>query len=92
MFNREFRRITATLVTEGQTSEVELQKAYTKSINLDLQKKIVIYLISEKVPHIEGELYSIEQVRSTAEYILKGCDPRFDNAITAYDQIGRAHV
>ena len=59
-------------------SEVELQKAYTKSINPDLQKKIVIYLISEKALHIKGELYSIEQVRSGAEYILKGCNPRFD--------------
>ena len=86
MFNREFRRITATLVAEGWTSEVELQNAYTKSINPDLWKKIVIYLISEKAPHIEGELYSNEQVRSAAEYILKGCSPRFDNAVTAYDQ------
>ena len=66
-------------------SKVELQKAYTKSINPDLQKKIVIYLISEKAPHVKGELYLIEQVRSAAEYILKGCDPCFDNAIMAYD-------
>ena len=85
-FNQEFRRITATLVAEGRTSEVELQKAYTKSINPDLRKKIVIYLISEKAPHIEGEPYLIEQVRSGTEYILKGCDPCFDNTITAYDQ------
>ena len=85
MFNREFRRITATLVAEGQMSKVKLQKAYTKSINPDLQKKIVIYLISEKALHVEGELYLIEQVRSAVEYILKGCDPCFDNVVTAYD-------
>ena len=67
-------------------SKVELQKAYTKSINPDLWKEIVIYLISEKAPHVEGEPYSIEQVRSAAEYILKGCDPHFNNTVTAYDR------
>ena len=85
-FNREFRRITATLVAKGWTSEVELQKAYTKSINPDLWKKIVIYIISEKALHIEGEPYLIEQVMSAAEYLLKGCNPCFDNAVTAYDR------
>ena len=78
--------ITARLVTEGRTSPQELQKAYTKSINPDLRKKIVIYLISEKAPHVEGEPYSIEQVRGRAEYILKGSDPCFDNVVTAYQR------
>ena len=71
---------------EGRTSPQELQKAYTGSINPDLRKKIIIYLISEKAPHVEGEPYSIEQVRGTAEYIFKGLDPHFDNAVTAYQR------
>ena len=51
MFNQEFRRIR--LVTEGRTSPQELQKAYMKSVNPDLHKKIIIYLISEKAPHVK---------------------------------------
>ena len=80
-FNREFRRITASLVAEGQSSPIKLQKAYTKSINLDLRWKIHIYLKGEKVPHVKGEPYSIEQVHAAAEYILGGSDPRFEDIV-----------
>ena len=71
---------------EGWTSPQELQKAYMKSMNPDLRKKIIIYLISEKEPHVEGEPYWIEQVRGTAKYILKGLDFCFDNMVTAYQR------
>ena len=81
-FNREFRRITASLVAEGWSSPVELQKAYTKSINLNLHRKIHIYLNGEKAPHVKGEPYSIKQVCAAAEYILEGSDPQFKDIFT----------
>ena len=58
-FNQEFRRITARLVAEGCSNPEELKKAYTKSINLDLHRKIQIYLKSEKAPVLKGEPYLI---------------------------------
>src|SRR5882724_7960586 len=83
-FNREFRRITARLVEEGHSNLEELKKAYTKSINSDLHRKIQIYLKSEKTPILKGEPYSIEQVREAAKYILKGLDPCFEDIITVH--------
>ncbi len=72
-FHQEFRRITTRLIKEGQSNPDELRKAYMKSINIDLCQKIQIYLKSEKVvPPVQGEAYSIEQVRAAAEYILEG--------------------
>src|SRR5882724_9304693 len=80
-FNWEFRRITARLVMEGHSNPEDLKKAYTKSINSDLHWKIQIYLKSEKAPVLKGELYSIEQVREAAEYILEGSDPHFKDIV-----------
>ena len=39
---------------------------------------ICIYLVTEKVPHISGEPYMVEQVREAAEYIFEGNDPCFE--------------
>ena len=49
-----------------------------KSIDPELRQLIHIYLVTEKVPHISGELCTVEQVRGAAEYIFKGGDPRFE--------------
>src|SRR5882724_7822834 len=83
-FNQEFRRITARLVMEGCSNSDELKKAYTKSINPNLHRKIQIYLKSEKAPVLKGEPYLIEQVRGAAEYILEGSDPHFEDIITVH--------
>src|SRR6266481_9837218 len=84
-FHWEFRRITGRLIKEGWSNPDELRKAYTKSININLCQKIQIYLKSEKVvPPIQGEAYSIEQVRAAAEYILEGSDPCFNDIITVH--------
>jgi len=83
-FNREFRRIMARLVTEGRSNPEELKKAYTKSINSDLRRKIQIYLKSKKAPILKGEPYSIEQVREAAEYILEGLDPHLEDIIMVH--------
>jgi len=65
MFNWEFRRIMARIVSEGCSNLEALKKANTKSISPDLHQKIQIYLKSEKAPVLKGEPYSIEQVRSS---------------------------
>src|SRR6266481_38071 len=77
-FNRRFRRITYCLLASNCVCLLEVQKAYTKSIHPELRQLIHIYLVTEKVPHIRGEPYTVEQVREAAEYIFKGSDPCFE--------------
>ncbi len=77
-FNRWFRRITYRLLASNRVCPLQVQKAYTKSIHPELRRLIHIYLVTEKVPHIRGEPYTIEQVREAAEYIFKGSDPCFE--------------
>src|SRR6266481_7867192 len=77
-FNRRFRRITYRLLASNCVCLLEVQKAYTKSIHPELGQLIHIYLVTEKVPHIRGEPYTVEQVREAAEYIFKGSDPCFE--------------
>src|SRR6266481_3410209 len=76
-FNRRFRRITYRLLASNHVCPLQVQKAYTKSIHPELRRLIHIYLVMEKVPHIRGEPYTVEQVREAAEYIFKGSDPGF---------------
>ena len=77
-FNQQFRWITYHLLASNCVCPLEVQKAYTKSIDPELRWVIHIYLVTEKVPHISGEAYTVEQVREAAEYIFEGNDPRFE--------------
>ena len=78
-FNQQFRWITYHLLASDHICQLEVQKAYTKSIDLELRRLIPIYLATEKVPHITGEPYTVEQVRDAAEYIFRGSDPHFES-------------
>ena len=92
-FNRQFRRLTSRLLASGRVCQLEVQKAYTKSLNPELRRILHIYLLTEKVPHVTGEAYTVEQVREAAEYIFKGSDPRFESPSQASSpqDIGRCH-
>ena len=59
-FNRRFRWITYHLLASNRVCPLEVQKAYTKSIHLELRRLIHIYLVTENVPHIRGEPYTVE--------------------------------
>ena len=61
-FNQQFRRLTNCLLASNRVCQLEVQKAYTKSIDPELCRLIHIYLTTEKVPHISGEPYMVEQV------------------------------
>src|SRR6266481_7189367 len=77
-FNQQFRRLTYFLLASNCVCRLEVQKAYTKSIDPELLRLIHIYLVTEKVPHIMGEPYTVEQVREAAEYVFEGNDPCFE--------------
>ena len=38
---------------------------------------IHIYLVIERVPHVKGEPYMVEQVQEAAEYVFECRDPQF---------------
>ena len=78
-FNRQFRWLTYHLLASNRVCQLEVQKAYTKSIHPELHWLIHIYLVTEKVSHISGESYTVEQVRDAAEYIFRGSDPCFES-------------
>src|SRR5882724_8785941 len=69
-FNQQFRWLTYQLLASNHVSQLEVQKAYTKSINPELCRMIHIYLATKRVPHIKGEPYTVEQVREVAEYLI----------------------
>ena len=62
-FNRQFRRLTSHLLASGRVCQLEVQKAYMKSLNPELRRILHIYLVTEKVPHVTGEAYTVEQVQ-----------------------------
>jgi len=74
----QFRWLTYQLLASNHVSQLEVWKAYTKNINPELCRMIHIYLATERVPHIKGEPYTVEQVREAAEYIFEGSDPCFE--------------
>ena len=67
------------LLASNCVSQLEVQKAYTKSINLELCRMIHTYLVTERVPHVKGEPYMVEQVQEVADYVFEGKDPWFES-------------
>ena len=62
LFNQQFRWLTYRLLASNRVCQLEVQKAYTKSIHPELRRLIHIYLVTKKVSHISGESYMVEQV------------------------------